>query len=460
MTEPYQLTVIGGGPGGYTAALRGAALGLKTLLVEKENLGGTCLHHGCIPTKVLTHSASFYRAIKDAGKFGISTGEVSFSFRKIQERKAAVLTQLTAGLAGLLKNAQVDVLFGQARILSSSRVMVKLNNSGEEKEINTAKLILAFGGEDLRPSFPGMDLPGVITSREVLGLDHVPASLAIIGGGVIGLEMAAVFSAFGSSVTVVECSERLLRQLDLEMVRRLNMYLRRQGIKILLNTAVKKIAEHPEGLTLNVAGRDGEDTFSVEKVLVSVGRKPSQGGQDLASLNIDYGPRGITVQESMGTSLPHVYAVGDAVAPNYFLAHVAAHQGIVAAENAAGLKTVFKGDVVPMCLFTYPELASTGLTEEAAREKGYKIRVSKFNFAANGKAVSQGEGEGVVKIIANAREGTLLGVHILGPHASDLIQEGTLAVAKGLKAADLAELIHPHPTLSEALWEASLFLSK
>ncbi len=455
MTEPYQLTVIGGGPGGYTAALRAAALGIKTLLIEKECLGGTCLHHGCIPTKVLTHSALFYRNIKKAEKFGFSTGKISFSFLKIQERKREVVGQLTAGLNTLLNNARVDILFGEARVLSPSRVLVRIS-SGKEKEIATEKLILAFGSEELFPSFPGVDLPGVITSREILALEQVPTSLAIVGGGVIGLEVASIFSSFGSSVTVIECCERILRKSDQEMVRRLSVYLRRQGIKILTNSSVKSIAEHPEGLALTIAGRGGENIVPVEKVLISVGRKPSRGGQSLESLGIDCSPAGIIVSDRMETSLPHVYAVGDAVAPNYFLAHVAAHQGIVAAENVAGLESAFKGDVVPMCLFTDPELASAGLTEESAREKGCEIKVGKFNFAANGKAVSQGEGDGVVKIIADARDGKLLGVHILGPHASDLIQEGTLAVAKGLKTVDLAELIHPHPTLSETLWEAAL----
>lgn len=453
--DKYQLIVIGGGPGGYSAALRGAALGLKTLLVEEERLGGTCLNHGCIPTKSLVYSAGLYRKLQDAATFGICTGEVGFDYTKIQQRKADVVDNLVDGLEGLLKSAGVETWPGRAELLSPNRVQVTLPG-GERRMVETAKTIIATGSSEIIPSVPGMDLPGVIFSREALAMTELPRSLAVIGGGVIALEMASIFAAFGVSVTVVQRSI-LLRREDREMVRRLTPYLRRQKIRVMTETALRDIsAASKDGLILTVESPRGEEALKVEKVLVAVGRKPAFGGLDLASYGINYGDRGIEVDEKMATSVPGVYAVGDVVHPGYFLAHTAVHQGVVAAENAAGGSVSFSGETVPVCIFTYPELARVGLTEEQARAEGYPVRVGKFPFSANGKAFLQGEGAGVVKIVADEEEETVLGLHILGPHASDLIQEGTLAVAAGVKAKDLARLIHPHPTLSETVWEASL----
>ncbi len=453
--EKFQLIIIGGGPGGYSAALRGAALGLKTLVIEKERLGGTCLNHGCIPTKSLVYSAFLYRKLKEAGNFGIRTGEVGIDYAKIQERKAAVVDNLVGGLEGLLKAAGVTFWPGQAELLSANRVRVTLPD-GEKRTAGMDKLIIATGSSEIVPPVPGVDLPGVIFSREALALTELPASLAVIGGGVIALEMASIFAAFGVKVTIVQRSI-LLRREDREMVRRLTPYLRRQGIRVMTETALREISAGLKGgLILTVESPRGEERLTAERVLVAVGRKPSFGGLDLAAPGINHGDRGIEVDEKMATSIPGVYAIGDVANPGHFLAHTAIHQGVVAAEYAAGRSASFCGDAVPVCIFTHPELARAGLTEEEAGTKGYAIKVGKFPFSANGKAFLQGEGDGVVKIIADAEKGTVLGVHILGPHASDLIQEGTLAVAAGAKVSDLERLIHPHPTLSETVWEASL----
>ncbi len=453
--EQFQLAVIGGGPGGYSAALRGAELGLKTLLVEKERPGGTCLHHGCIPTKSLLYSASLYRKLKDAATFGILTGAVFFDYDKVQQRKDAVVSSLVGGLEGLLKAAGVTVWRGTAHLAAKNRIEVVLPG-GERRGAGAEQLIIATGSSEVVPPVSGIDLPGVIYSREALEWPELPASLAVIGGGVIALEMASLFASFDVPVTVVQRSI-LLRREDREMVRRLTPYLRRQKIKVMTETALRGISAAPEGgLTLAVEGPRGESTLSVEKVLVAVGRRPSFGGLDLAASGIAFSEAGIAVDERMATAAPGVYAVGDVADPGYFLAHTAVHQGLVAAGNAAGVESAFNAGAVPVCIFTSPELARVGLTEEQAREKGISVRVGKFPFSANGKAFLQGEGEGIVKIIADAGDGTVLGVHILGPHASDLIQEGTLAVAAGAKAGDLAQLIHPHPTLSETAWEAAL----
>jgi len=460
MSDKYDLTIIGGGPGGYLAALRAASLGLKTAVVEKEALGGVCLNHGCIPTKVLTHGAYLYRRLHTADEFGFNLQNIDFSYARLQEKKKAVVGELTGHVAELLKNSKVEVFSGTAKALSPQKVEVTINN-GKKTTLETENIILATGSEEIYPPTPGLDLPGVITSWEALALEELPKTMAVIGGGVIALEMASIFMGLGVKVTIVHRSERLLRRMDLEMVRRLSTYLRRSGLQIMMNTPVKMIEEAEGGLKMTVSSKKGEEVIEAEKVLLSVGRKASFGNQDLEALGVEYGPEGIKVNSRMETTVPGIYAVGDVTAPGYFLAHVAYNQGLVAAENIAGLDAHFDGTVVPGCLFTDPELACAGMSEEEAKEKGIEnLQIGKFPFSACGKAATQGEEEGVVKIISAGDDQKIIGVHILGPHASDLIQEGTLAVAKGLRAAELAELIHPHPTLSESVWEAAMAINK
>ncbi len=460
MSDKYQVTIIGGGPGGYLAALRAASLGLKTAVVEKEALGGVCLNHGCIPTKVLTHGASLYRKIHSADEFGFNMDKIDFSFARLQEKKKAVVGELTGHIAELLKNSQVDLFLGTAKVLNSNKVVVTTNN-GEDVVLETDNIILATGSEEIFPPTPGLDLPGVITSWEALALEELPKTMAVIGGGVIALEMASIFMGLGVKVTIVHRSERFLRRMDLEMVRRLSTYLRRSGLQIMMNSPVEKVEETKDGLIITVRGKKGEETIEAEKVLLSVGRKASFGGQDLETLGVEYDSSGIKVNSRMQTTAPGIYAAGDVTAPGYFLAHVAYHQGLVAAENIAGFDSHFDGSFVPGCLFTDPELACVGMSEEEAKEKGLEnLQVGKFPFSACGKAATQGEVEGAVKIITAGKEQKVVGVHILGPHASDLIQEGTLAVSKGTSASELAELIHPHPTLSESVWEAAMAINK
>ncbi len=460
MSEKYQVTIIGGGPGGYLAALRAASLGLKTAVIEKEALGGVCLNHGCIPTKVFTHGASLYKRIHSADQFGFNLDNIDFSFIRLQEKKKAVVKELTGHIAELLKNSKVDVFFGTAKALNSKQVVLSAK-SGEETTLETDNIILATGSEEIFPPTPGLDLPGVITAWEALALDELPETMAVIGGGVIALEMASIFLNLGVKVTIVHRSERFLRRMDLEMVRRLSTYLRRNGLQIMMNTPVKMIEESEGKLKITVNGKKGEEMLEAEKVLLSVGRKASFGGQDLEVLGVEYDSGGIKVNSRMETTVPGIYAVGDVTAPGYFLAHVAYHQGLVAVENIAGLDAHFDGSVVPGCLFTDPELACVGMSEEEAKEKGFEnLKTGKFPFSACGKAVTQGEEEGAVKIISAGQEQKVIGVHILGPHASDLIQEGTLAVTKGITASELSNLIHPHPTLSESVWEAAMAINK
>ena len=460
MAEKYQVVIIGGGPGGYLAALRAGSLGLKTALIEKDTLGGVCLNHGCIPTKVLTHGAALYRRLQTAGEFGINFKGLEFNYPQLQQKKKAVVGELVGHIGEMMENNSIDVFYGIARALSSNLVSVCMS-SGEDVNLKTENIILATGSDEIYPPTPGIDQPGIMTSREALALEKLPKTMVVIGGGVIAIEMASIFMGFGVKVTIVHRSERLLRRMDLEMVRRLSTYLRKSGLEIMMNSPIKVIEKDQKGYRLTVNGRQGEEIVGAESVLLAVGRKPAFGDQNLETLGVAYESNGIRVNSRMETSVPGIYAVGDVTYPGYFLAHTAYHQGIVAAENIAGSEAHFDGSTVPSCLFTDPELACVGLSEEEAKEKGFEnLKIGKFPFSANGKASTQSESEGAVKIISAGEDEKIIGVHILGPHASDLIQEGTLAVAKGVTAADLAELIHPHPTLCESVWEAAMAINK
>jgi dihydrolipoamide dehydrogenase len=460
MSEKYKVVIIGGGPGGYLAALRAGSLGLKAAVVEKDTLGGVCLNHGCIPTKVLTHGAAIYRRLQTAEEFGFRFKELEFDYQRLQQKKKDVVSELVGHIGEMMEDNKTDVFYGSAKALSSGAVSVELND-GQKITLETENVILATGSDEIYPPTPGIDLPGIITSKEALALEQLPATMAVIGGGVIALEMASIFMGLGVKVTIVHRSERLLRRMDLEMVRRLATYMRKGGLEIMMNSPIKIIEQFEGGYKLTVETRKGEEIAQAESVLLAVGRKASFGGQDLDALGVAYENNGIKVNSKMETSVSGIYAVGDVTLPNYFLAHTAYHQGIVAIENIAGLEAHFDGSAVPACLFTDPELACVGLSEEEAKEIGLEnLKTGKFPFSANGKAATQGEHEGTVKIITAGAEEKVIGMHILGPHASDLIQEGTIAVAKGITAAELAELIHPHPTLSEAVWEASLAINK
>ncbi len=460
MSEKYKVVVIGGGPGGYLAALRAGSLGLKTAVIEKDTLGGVCLNHGCIPTKVLTHGAAFYRRLQTADEFGFNIKEMEFNYPQLQKKKKEVVSELVGHISELMENKKVDVYYGEAKALSVQQVSIK-TDGGEEIKLDTENVILATGSDEIYPPTKGIDLPGIITSKEALALDELPETMAVIGGGVIALEMASIFMGLGVKVTIVHRSERLLRRMDLEMVRRLATYMRKGGLEVMMNSPIEVIEKEEDGYKMTVNTKKGQQIVKAESLLLAVGRKPAFGGQDLDALGIEYDKSGIKVNSKMETSAANIYAVGDATYPNYFLAHTAYHQGIVAAENIAGIEAHFDGTAVPSCLFTDPELSCVGLSEEEAKEKGYDhIKTGKFPFSANGKAATQAESEGAVKIITAGEDEKVIGMHILGPHASDLIQEGTMAVAKGVTAAEMSELIHPHPTLGESVWEAAMGINK
>ncbi|EKE22711.1 MAG: hypothetical protein ACD_6C00748G0002 [uncultured bacterium] len=450
-----EIVVIGGGPGGYVAAIRGAQLGAKVTLIERHKIGGTCLNYGCIPTKTLYKNAEILNTLKHIEDFGISTGAVTIDVEKIQARKAEVVTQLVGGIEQLLKIHDVNIIWGNAEFLSANDLKVTLEN-GEIKTISCENIILASGSKPQMPPIEGIHLEGVLTSKEILEFKKVPEKLLIIGGGVIGMEFAGIFSAMGSEVTVVEYADQILGSIDSEISKRFASGLKKKGIEVHKSTKVTKIEKTETGLTVYGETKKGEVVFEATEVLMSTGRSPVIEGLNLASAEIEYNRCGIIVDEHFRTTSKNVYAIGD-VNGKLMLAHAASHQGIAAVDHIMGVVHHGNHEVVPGCIFVFPEISTVGMSEDEAAEKGIEIKKSKFMFGANGKALSIGEPEGFVKVISDMND-IIIGVHIMGPHASDLIHEGALAITSKLHVDDIAGTIHAHPTLGEAFAEATMGL--
>ena len=448
-----ELVVIGGGPGGYVAALRAAQLGAQVTLVEADRIGGVCLNVGCIPTKALLASAEVYHWVGRAAQFGIRVGKPEVDWPAIQARKDEVVNKLVGGVRMLLDRAGVKVVVGRARFTGPQAVAVE--GAGEVQTLRYDRCIIATGSSPMRLPIPGLDLPGVLDSTAALSLGALPASLLVVGGGAVGLEFASLFSTLGVKVTVVEMLPRLAPLADADVGEALRMALMVQGVKVHVNTKITALEAGAGTLRARLAGPQGELSVEAEKVLMAAGRQPNVDGLGLEAVGVAYDRKGIKVDERMATNVPNIFAVGDVVGGS-MLAHVAMHQGVVAAENALGHAARMRYNAVPSCIFTRPEAASVGLTEEAARQQGYDVRVGRFPFNGNGKAIAQGEIEGMVKVVAEGKYGALLGLHIVGPHASDLILEGTLGLTLETTLDEIAETIHPHPTLSEAVGEAGL----
>jgi dihydrolipoamide dehydrogenase len=447
------LIVIGGGPGGYVAALRAAQLGARVTLVEAEHVGGVCLNEGCIPTKALLWSAEVYRLVAEAERYGVRAGSPQIDWPAMQARKAEVVGKLVGGVRMLLERAGVELVEGRARFTGAQSLTVA--SAGGERTLSAPHVVVATGSSPMPLPIPGADLPGVLDSTGALALEALPASLLIVGGGAVGIEFATLFATLGSKVTLVEMLPRLAPLADADVGEALRTALLLQGARVHVNTRIAAIEAGQEGLRARLQGPQGETSVEAEKVLLAAGRRACVEGLGLEVAGVRYDRQGIQVDERMATSIPHIYAVGDAVGGT-MLAHVAMHQGVVAAENALGQEARMRYNAVPSCIFSRPEAASVGLTEEAAREQGYDVRVGRFPFNGNGKAIAQGEIEGFVKVVAEARYGALLGLHIVGPHASDLVLEGALGLTLETTLDELAATIHPHPTLGEALAEASL----
>ena len=458
MEERYDIAIIGGGPGGYVAAIRAAQLGAKVALVEKDKLGGVCLNRGCIPTKALVKGIELLNQLKKAGECGVIAGEPSFDFARMMVHKKEVVEKLIAGVGALMKANKIEVFRGTGQLLKPGLVRVS-REEGDAQDIAADKIIIATGSVSARPPIPGLDLPGVLTSDDVLDLEEVPTDMVIVGGGVIGIEFATILNALGTKVTIVEMLPRLLLPVDHELARRYGQLLKGRGVEVHLNSPVKEIKPKDGRLLVRFEAPEGEVTHpqevEAEKVLVATGRMPYTAGLNLEGVGVKVERRAIVVDEYLRTSVPEIYAIGD-VTGGIMLAHVASREGAVAAENALGHERRMDYRVVPNCVFSMPEIAGVGLTEEEAKKKSVVYKVSRFPFRASGRALTMGETEGLVKMICEEGTGRVLGLHIMGPHATDLIAEGTLAIRLGATARDIAETIHAHPTLPEAVMEAAL----
>ncbi|TMQ71477.1 MAG: dihydrolipoyl dehydrogenase [Candidatus Eisenbacteria bacterium] len=454
MSEPvrFQVVVVGTGPGGYVAAIRAAQLGLRTAVVEKDQLGGTCLNWGCIPTKAWIVTAHLYEMIRRAREFGIEVGEPRIDWGLLVERKNKVVGQLTGGVKQLLQGRKVDILFGAAA-LTAPGLLTITGASGEKREIVAENVILATGAQATLP--PGFELEGerVITSQEALDLSHQPGRIAVLGGGVVGCEFACFFATIGSDVTLIEMLPRLVPAEDDEIAQALEREMKKQKIAIHTNTKVESLGEGNGGaVRLTLAGGK---TIDVDTVLVATGRKPSADGLGLEAMGIARGDRGkIVVNDRLQTSARNVYAIGD-VTDIRQLAHFASAQGKAAAEIIAGHPAQTNWRAVPAATFTSPEIASVGLTEREARTEGRTLKIGRFPFRAHGRNIADGELQGFVKLVVDAYTDQVLGAHILGARASELIHECSLAIAADLDAKDLAHAIHAHPTLTETLGEAA-----
>ncbi len=449
-----RIVVIGGGPGGYVAAIRAAQLGAHVTVIEKKRLGGVCLNIGCIPTKVLLHTVELYTTIKAGASLGLIADNVSVDWNTLMKRKEDVVKQLTGGVGILLKSNGVDVVEGEAAFVSPSAVRVQLN-AGGEMVVEGDNFIVATGSEPVIPPIPGFDLPGVITSNEALSLDEIPTSMVIVGGGVIGMEFASIFASLGTKVTVVEMLPDVLPNIDEELAPIIKGVLGRLGVEFYTSSKVTKVWSSSDSLSVSVENIDGSLTIEAAKVLVSVGRRPVTGSLELEKAGVKTERGRISVDSHLCTSVSHIYAIGDCASP-IMLAHVATHEGLVAAENIMGETVIMNYKTVPSAIYTSPEIASVGLTEKQAIEKGYKIKVGRFPLVNNGKCVIMNDIDGLVKYVIDEKYNEILGVHIIGPRATDLIVEGALALRLEATAEEIISTIHAHPTVGEALGEGAL----
>ena len=447
-----KIAVLGAGPGGYVAAIKAAQLGASVTVIEDTEVGGTCLNRGCIPTKALVASAEALDKAKNIHDFGIElNGDVIPNIQKILERKNKIVNIQVKGIRGLFKSWGIKILDGKGFIVSANKIRVALKDGGAE-EVETDKIIIATGSRPAQiPIFP-FDGEKILSSDDALNLNNIPSSLLIIGAGVIGCEFAFIYREFGSEVTMVEMMPRAVSTEDEEISEILEKELKKKKIKLITNIKVEKVEVKESSVQAFLS--DGR-AIEAEKVLVSIGRAINSKDIGLENIGVKTGQRGeIIVNDKMETSIKGVYAVGD-VTGGIMLAHMASKEGMIAAENAVGGDAVINRSVVPAAIFTSPEIASVGLREKQALDKGYRIKIGRFQFRALGKAHAIGEISGLIKIIADEQNDKILGAHIIGPHASDLIHEIALAVNKGLTVKDIADTIHAHPTLSEGIMEAA-----
>jgi len=448
------VAVIGGGPGGYVAAIRAAQTCASVHLVEMNQLGGCCLNRGCIPAKAMLRSVGLLDLMKHAKDFGIEATGVTADLARVAQRRDRVVSQLRTSLGGLLELKNVKVVQGKGRLVGPGRIQVE---GPEPQEIMAKAVILATGAVPARIPVPGGDLAGVVTSDEMWAITQLPESMVVVGAGAIGLEFACIFHGLGTKVTVLEMLDQICPAMDCDLANELMRLCKRRGIAVFPSAKVKRIEvapDKPEVKTVTFEC-DGQDKHAEGQiVLLATGRKPYSEGLGLEEVGVRTERGAIEVDAGMKTNVDGIFAVGD-VTGLYQLAHVASAQGKVAAANAAGGHEMMDYSAIPACLYTHPEMACVGLTDMQAERLQYSVKVGRFPFRACGKALADGDREGFVKLVMDAATGKVLGVHILGPHASDLIAEGVLAVRYGLTAHQVAEAIHAHPTLTEPIGEAA-----
>ncbi|MHB0978832.1 MAG: dihydrolipoyl dehydrogenase [Thermoleophilia bacterium] len=461
MTTDCDLAIIGAGPGGYVAALRAAQLGMKVTLVERAALGGVCLNRGCIPTKAMLQAAGLLDEIRNAADFGILIeGDVRVDYPAAVRRREQVVTRLTRGVGALLKHAKVRVLTGQAAFADAGTLAV--NSTGKDgaaagrETIHAPHIIVATGSQPARFPVPGADHPRVIDSDGALALQEVPRRLLVVGGGAVGCEWSTIFARFGAKVTLVEMLPRLLPREDADMGAVLAVNMTKMGVAVHTGTSVASITARGDTLEVELTG-ECQARLETDVVLVAAGRAPLTDGLSLENAGVAVAERGwITADHAGRTNVPSVLAIGD-VTGRALLAHVASRQGVVAVETLAGHSPApVRDDRIPSVTYTDPEVASVGLTEDAARDLGLQVEVGRFPFSASGRAVAAGTETGLVKVVAESRFGRVLGVHMVGPHVGELLAEAVLALELEATLDEMTSVIRAHPTLSEAVGEASL----
>tara|TARA_Y100000992_G_scaffold301913_1_gene274147 strand:+ start:1266 stop:2666 length:1401 start_codon:yes stop_codon:yes gene_type:complete len=461
MSENFDAVVIGGGPGGYVCAIRLSQLGLKTACIEsRKTLGGTCLNIGCIPSKSLLNLSENFHKAKNFAKLGIETGNVKLNLKKMMENKDKAVSVLTKGIEFLFKKNKVSIFYGNGKILSNNEIEI-IDNQNNKKKILSKKIIISTGSEAV--SLPGIDFDEekIVSSTGALRLKSVPKKLLIVGGGYIGLEMGSVWSRLGSEVQVVEYLDHITPGMDKEISNEFLKILKKQGIKFNLETKVEKIQKTSSGVIIETRDKNGKkDKFNSDVVLISVGRKAFTKNLNLENLGIKLDEKKrIEVNKNFQTNIPNIYAIGDVIR-GPMLAHKAEEEGIAVAELISGQSGNVNYNVIPGVIYTTPEVAYVGKTEEDLKNSKHRYKVGKFPFLANSRAKAIDEPDGFVKILADATSDKVLGVHLIGPHAGELIAEMSIAMEFGASSEDIARTCHAHPTFSEALKEAALSVEK